>query len=49
MSAIDPSDRLDPAVGLGDPDAAMGCVERGIRQRGRHFRHLKQAERKGNS
>jgi hypothetical protein len=25
-------DRLDPAVAMRDPDAAMGCVERGIRE-----------------
>jgi hypothetical protein len=31
------------------PDAAMGCVERGIRQRSGHFPHMMQQERKGNS
>ncbi len=31
-----PAERFDPAVGPGRPDAAMGCVERAIGQKGRH-------------
>ena len=42
------ADRLDAALGPGDPDAAMGCVKRGIRQRGRHPACMAQEERKGN-